>query len=157
VQVPQRFYRSIKKDVSADVYISEFPERIFKGFVARYAKALNPTARTLLTEVHIHNPDYELFVGLYADVKFLLKPENTYFLIPTSAVIIRGDGPKVATLEADDRVALKNVTLGLDHGKMMEIISGIQEGEKIITNPSERIVEGQRVATMGQQFPPAPH
>ncbi len=144
VNVPQRFFRSIKKDIVADVYISEFPEKVFKGFVARYAKALDPIARTLLTEVHIHNPEYELFVGLYADVKFLLKPDNVYFLIPTSAVIIRADGPKVAVLDENDIIHLKNVTLGLDHGKMMEITSGIQENEKIITNPSDKIMEGKK-------------
>lgn len=144
VNVPQRFFRSIKKDIVADVYISEFPEKVFKGFVARYAKALDPIARTLLTEVHINNPEYELFVGLYADVKFLLKPDNVYFLIPTSAVIIRADGPKVAVLDVNDIIHLKNVTLGLDHGKMIEITSGIQENEKIITNPSDKIMEGKK-------------
>jgi RND family efflux transporter MFP subunit len=144
VNVPQRFFRSIKENVVADVYISEFPEKVFKGIVARYAKALDPVARTLLTEVHIYNPDYELLVGLYADVKFMLKPDNVYFLIPTNAVIIRADGPKVAFLDHHDVIHIKKVTLGLDHGKMMEITSGIQENEKIILNPSDRIIEGKK-------------
>lgn len=150
VNVPQRFFRSIKKDLVADVYVSEFPEKIFKGFVARYAKALDPIARTLLTEVHIHNPEYELFVGLYADVKFLLKPDNVYFLIPTSAVIIRADGPKVAILDENDIIHLKNVTLGLDHGKTMEITSGIEENEKIITNPSDKVIEGKKAQVINK-------
>jgi RND family efflux transporter MFP subunit len=68
VNVPQRFFRSIKQDIVADVYISEFPGKVFKGVVARYAKALDPVARTLLTEVHIQNPEHELLVGLYGDV-----------------------------------------------------------------------------------------
>jgi RND family efflux transporter MFP subunit len=144
VDVPQRFFRSIKRGVFADVFISEFPEKVFKGFVARYAKALDPIARTLLTEIHIYNPDYELFVGLYADVKFLLKPESVYFLIPTSAVIIRADGLKVAVLDENDIIHLKSVTLGLDHGKMMEITSGILENEKIIINPSDKVMEGKK-------------
>ena len=80
---------------------------------------------------------------MYADVKFLLKPDNIYFLIPTSAVIIRADGPKVAVLDENNIIHLKNVTLGLDHGKMMEITSGIQENDKIITNPSDKIAEGR--------------
>lgn len=144
VNVPQRFFRSIKNDIIADVYISEFPEKAFKGIVARYAKALDPIARTLLTEVDIQNPEYELFVGLFADVKFLLKPDNIYFLIPTSAVIIRADGPKVAILDENNIIHIKNVTLGLDHGKMMEITSGISENDRIITNPSDKIVEGRK-------------
>lgn len=144
VDVPQRFFRSIKNGVVADVFVSEFPEKVFKGVVARYAKALDPIARTLLTEVHIANPHYELFVGLYADVKFLLKPDNIYFLIPTSAVIIRADGPKVALLDENDMIQIKGVTLGLDHGKMMEITMGIQENDRVITNPSDRTVEGRK-------------
>jgi RND family efflux transporter MFP subunit len=145
VEVPQRFFRSIKNGVVADVDISEFPEKTFKGFVARYAKALDPIARTLLTEVHILNPNDELFVGLYADVKFLLKPDNAYYVIPTNAVIIRADGPKVALLDENDIVHLRDVTLGLDHGKMMEITSGLQENDRVITNPSDKITENAKV------------
>jgi hypothetical protein len=72
----------------------------------------------------------------------LLKPDHVYFLIPTSAVIIRADGPKVAILDENNTIHIKSVALGLDHGKMMEITSGINENDKIITNPSDKIVEG---------------
>lgn len=145
VDVPQRFYRTIQKGLTADVYVSEFPGKTFKGVVARYARALDPIPRTLLTEVHIDNPDYELIVGVYADVKFLLKPDSPYFLIPTSSVLIRPSGPKVAIIDHDDIVRIKNVTLGLDHGKMMEIMSGIEENDRIVANPSDSIIEGQKV------------
>ena len=142
VDVPQTFFRSIKKDLAAEVFVREFPEKSFKGRVARYAKALDPIARTLLTEIHIDNPDYELFVGLYADVKFLLKPSNPYFLVPTSAVIIQDEGPKLAILDSDNKIHFKPVTLGLDHGKTMEIVSGIEENDRIVTNPSDKLSEG---------------
>lgn len=145
VNVPQRFFRSIKEQEPAEISINEFPEKIFKGFVARFAKALDPIARTLLTEVHILNPDEQLYVGLYADVKFLLKADNVCFVIPTSALIIRADGPKVAILDEKNKVRIRPVTLGLDHGKMMEITSGLSQHDKVITNPSEKIVEGMEV------------
>jgi RND family efflux transporter MFP subunit len=150
VQVPQRFFRSIKEGITADIQIREFPEKIFHGFVARYAKALDPIARTLLTEVHILNPHNELYVGLYADVTFHLEPANTYFIIPTSAVIVRAEGPKVAKLNSQNEVEFTPVTLGLDHGKQMEIISGLQEGDRVITNPSDRIIPGAKVEIINE-------
>jgi hypothetical protein len=67
-----------------------------------------------------------------------------YFLIPTSAVLIRGDGPKIAIVDENDIIHFKNVTLGLDHGKMMEITSGVAESEMIITNLSDKIIEGKK-------------
>jgi multidrug efflux pump subunit AcrA (membrane-fusion protein) len=127
------------------VTISEFQGKIFQGKVARFAKALNHTARTLLTEVHIDNPSGELYVGLYANVKFLLKPNEPYFLIPTSAVLIRDQGPQVAVVDENGVVQIKSVVLGLDHGKMMEILSGIKENDKIITILSCKIVQGAKV------------
>jgi len=152
VNVPQRFFRSIKNNLEAEVLVSEFPEKIFKGHVARYAKALDPVARTLLTEVHIDNPNYELFVGLYADVKFLFKPDHIYFTIPTNAVLIRADGPKVAILDKNNTVHFKPVTLGYDHGKMMEITSGLSENDQVITNPSDKITEGSKARILGKKI-----
>ena len=151
VNVPQRFFRSIKTDVLAEVTISEFPEKTFKGFVARYAKALDPIARTLLTEVHVYNPSYELLVGLYADVKFSLKQDSIYFMIPTNAVIIRDDGPKIALLDDENVVYFKTVTLGTDHGKMMEILSGLKENDKVILNPSAKIKEGTKIEVFNSE------
>lgn len=145
VDVPQRYFRLIKEGVKADVVISEFPEKVFKGFVARYAKALDTTARTMLTEVHIPNHDNQLFVGLYADVNFLLQPINTYFQIPTNALIIQDEGSKVAVVDADNIIHIKSVKLGLDHGKMMDIITGLSENENIVLTPNDQIKEGVRV------------
>lgn len=145
VNVPQRFFRQIQKNLAAEVTINEFQGHVFAGKVARYAKALDPIARTLLTEVHIKNPKGELYVGLYAQVKFLLKPETPYFLIPTSALLIRAQGPQIAIVDANHIVHIKPVVLGLDYGKMIEIISGLQEHDQIITVLSDKIVEGAKV------------
>lgn len=144
VNVPQRFYRMITEGLHCDVIINEFPNRIFDGIVARFAKALDPVARTLLTEIHIPNSNYELYAGLFANVTFKLKPNEKYFIIPTSALIIRSDGPKVAVLMGNDIIHIKDVKLGIDHGKYMEIISGLNENDRLILNISDKIVEGAK-------------
>ncbi len=142
VNVPQNFYRLIKDGQTADVTIREFPNKVFKGTVARTAGALDPVARTLLTEVHVDNKDGLLTRGLYANVTFRLIPDVAYYIVPFSSVIIVDAGPKMAIVDDQNKVKIVDVTLGKDDGKTIEITSGIKENDKIILNPNEKIKDG---------------
>ena len=93
VDVPQTYFTQIKDGLEAEVTILELPGRIFKGKVTRFAKALDPTARTLLTEVDVENPEKILYPGLFGNVKFVMIPNEINFIIPTTAVIIRSGVP----------------------------------------------------------------
>lgn len=146
VNVPQYFYRLIVNGLQTEVTIREFPSQKFKGTVVRSAGALDPIARTLLTEVHIDNREGLLMAGLYAEVKFSLIPDTEYFIVPTKAVIIHNTGPEIAVLDGNDIVEIKRVKIGRDYGKTIEITSGIQENETLITNPNDKIKPGVRVS-----------
>ncbi|MDB6081594.1 MAG: hypothetical protein JWO53_866 [Chlamydiia bacterium] len=145
VNVPQCYFRSIQEGVEGTARIREFQGRAFTGTVVRYAKALDPTSRTLLTELHIDNKNGELLSGLYAEVSFILKPDQPYFVVPVAAIIIRAGEPQVAVLDKKDVVHLKTVKIGLDYGKAMQIVDGVNENDRIVTNPSEKIIEGAQV------------
>lgn len=148
VNVPQYYFRSIHNGLTADVIIREFPERVFKGVVARNARALDPTARTLLTEVHIDNKEGILFPGLYAMVNFNLVSDTVRFIVPTAAVIIRADTPQLALVNAEGIVQLKPVRISLDKGSQMEIMDGLKEGDEIVINPNEKIKDGVKIQVL---------
>ncbi len=145
VDVPQPFFRLIQPGEKADVLIKEFPGRVFNGWVARTSESLDSMSRTLLTEVHVINEDGALITGLYTDVKFHLIPNEPSFIIPTTALVIREGPPQVAVLNEANVVRLQNVTIGRDYGKSIEIVWGLNEGERIVTNPTDRIREGTQV------------
>ncbi|HXF29349.1 MAG TPA: efflux RND transporter periplasmic adaptor subunit, partial [Chlamydiales bacterium] len=145
VEVPQAYFESITEGVEGKVTIREFPNREFSAKVKRYAKALDPVTRTLLTELHIDNKNGELLAGIYADVTFTIPPQFPVFVIPTQAVIIRQGPPEVAVLDKDDIVHLKTVRIGQDLGKTFTIEEGITANDRIVTNPSEKIKEGTKV------------
>lgn len=145
VYVPQNYFRAIKEGVEAQVHIREFPERTFKGIVTRYAKALDPVSRTLLTEVDIENKDRIIYPGLYTELTFFVQPDAPYFILPSSSLIIRTGEPRVAVLDENNVVHLQIVTLGRDYGKEIEILTGIKPGDKVVINPTEKIVGGVKV------------
>ncbi len=143
--VPQNYFRQIKEGITADVIVQEFPDKIFKGTVTRYAKALDPVARTLLTEVDVENSEGLLYAGLFARLKFLIHPDTINFIIPTTALIIRSGFPHVAVIDDHHIVHFKQVAIGRDYGSHVEITSGLQKNDRIVTIPSNQVQEGAKV------------
>jgi RND family efflux transporter MFP subunit len=153
VQVPQNYFRLIKEGLEAEVSVQEFPDKIFKGTVTRFSKALQPNARTLQTEIVVKNEGKLLYPGVYARAKFILKPDTVNFIIPTTALVIRAGFPHVAVVNDKNIVRMKRVQIGHDYGKFLEIISGLEEGERIITIASTAIADNVEVEIIGSKSP----
>ncbi len=151
VNVPQNYFHLIKDGMEAEITIPQFPKKIFTGRINRNAGALDPIARTLLTQVNIDNKKGELLPGLYSEVKFKFKPEKMNFIIPVEAVIIRSGPPYVAVVDANNTLHFKEVKIGRDYGATVEIVEGLSDGEEIVTPATDRIRNGMAVRKAAQK------
>jgi RND family efflux transporter MFP subunit len=167
INVPQSYSRSVTAGLGTELQIPEFPHRMFPGKVARTAGAIDPTSRTLLTEVQVPNPTGELLPGAYATVHFHLKLVEPPLTIPPNTLLFRSQGTQVATVTGQNTVHLKSIVIGRDLGTSMEVLDGIGAGDNIILNPPDSIGEGDAVEVTqapspGQSAPaasaaPQPH
>ncbi len=153
VNVPQTYVRSIQPGQEVRVLVPEYPQRPFVGKIASTAGALDPTSRTLLTEVRLRNDDHALMPGMYAQVKFSLAPADTVWVVPATALISRAAGPQVATVQADGTVHYLGVQLGRDLGPSLEIVSGLSGHERLVVSPPDGLKEGGRVAVEEARAP----
>ena len=96
-------------------------------------------------QLMVDNADGELMPGGYANVHVDLAGGAGSFRIPVSALIFDQGGLRVATVGADDRVALKTVTIARDLGSEIEIGSGLQADDRVIAAPPDGIAEGDQV------------
>ena len=147
VDVPQYSSSAVKTGQAVAIGIREFPGRQFVGKVARTSVSLDATARTMKTEIHIANPGMALAPGMFGEVKFTVPRSKNIFLIPSSALVIRSEGPQVVTFDGE-KIEYKKVQLGDDLGKEIEIISGLGGREKLVDNPSDSLHDGTKVATI---------
>lgn len=145
VEVPQTYYRQIQDGIEAEVSVLQFPGKIFTGKVTRFANALDPTARTMTTQVDVENNEGLLYAGIYANVKFLMPPPANNFIIPTTAMIIRSGLPQIAIVGPDNVVTLRDIKIGRDYGSSLEIIDGLHENDNYIVLPTDRIRNGVKV------------
>jgi RND family efflux transporter MFP subunit len=144
VDVPQYASSGVRVGQAVDVNLKEFPGVRYQGKVARTSIALDPNARTLKTEIHIPNADFKLVPGMYADVSFAVqRPKNTV-QIPANALIINSDGTQVITIK-NNKTHYRQVQLGQDLGKEVEVLSGLKKDDTIVINPADTIIEGEQV------------
>jgi len=145
VNVPQTFVRSIAPGQEAQVLVPEFPKHAFVGRIASTAGALDPTSRTLLTEVRLRNEDHALMPGMYAQVKFSLVPADAVWVVPATALIARSAGPQVLDVRRDGTVHYLGVQLGRDFGQSVEVVAGLSGSERLVLSPPDGLKEGMRV------------
>ncbi len=145
VNVPQTFVRSIALGQPATVLVPEYPQRTFVGTVASTAGALDPTSRTLLTEVRLRNDDRALLPGMYAQVKFAVAPADDVWIVPATALVTRAAGPQVIAVRDDGTVRYLRVQVGRDLGSSVEIVSGLGGQERLVTSPPDGLKDGARV------------
>jgi hypothetical protein len=114
-------------------------------------------ARTLNVEVDVDNSKGELLPGAYTEVHLKLKDGIPTLTIPVSALLFRRDGLRIAVAKSDNTAELIPVTLGRDFGDYAEITTGLTGQERVISNPPDSIIDGERlnVQTEKQQTPAA--
>jgi membrane fusion protein, multidrug efflux system len=143
--VPQAYSPAIKNGMPAYITLQEIPGQKFRGTVARTADAIDPTTRTLLTEVDVPNKDGRLLRGSFGEVHFSAKSNAKKVTVPVNAMLFRQEGAQLAVVGADNKVQLRPITIGRDYGTTLEILGGVGLEDRIIINPADSLESGQRV------------
>lgn len=157
VLVPQAYTAQIKVGMKTELALPQFPRRRFPATVATTAQAINTSSRTLLVELHAPNPAGELVPGTYAQIFFELPADADALRVPVSALVFQEHGLQVATLDATNRVVMKNVQIGLDMGATVEIVAGLATADRVIDSPPDSIQTGDLVRVMGDKTTPPGH
>jgi RND family efflux transporter MFP subunit len=145
VNVPQSEAASVRVGITAKLSVAELPGRTFTGTVARTANALDPSTRTLLTEVQVPSSGGVLLPGMYTQVDLSVPRANPPLVIPGDTLVVRSDGPQVARVDSDGTVHFTRIELGRDMGDHLEVLSGVEEGDQLAVNPGDAVREGVKV------------
>jgi RND family efflux transporter MFP subunit len=152
VNVPEEYSRGIKVGMTADLSLTEFPDRKFQGKLVRTADDINLTTRTLLVEIDVDNPTGTLLTGSYAEVHLAIPAQASTFLIPVNTLLFRTEGLRVGIVR-DGKAVLTAITPGHDFGNEIEVVSGLKADDQVIVNPPDSIVSGQQVRIVQATLP----
>jgi RND family efflux transporter MFP subunit len=145
VQVPQSYSAAIHAGEVAVIRVNEFQGKQFPGKIVRTSDSLDPNSRTLLTEIHIPNPNHMLRPGMFSSVKFTLDRTAKTILAPAAIMLFNTAGPQVAVVMPDQTLHFQKVTPGRDYGSTIELLGGVNAGDRAVLNPTDELAEGMKV------------
>jgi RND family efflux transporter MFP subunit len=145
LNLPQIDADSVHVGQKATLIVPDLSGRKFIGTVTRTSNSLDPSTRTLLTEVQVENTGSLLMPGMYTQVDLAVPRKDPPLAIPGDTLIVRSNGPQVAVVGGDGTVHFQLIQLGRDFGDRLEVLSGVREGDQLVVNPSDTIREGAKV------------
>jgi len=144
VYIPQARSEAVKVGQEVQVFKPEAPDKIVTGRIARTAGAIDVATRTLQVDIEIPDEQQFLLPGAYVEVSLPLDSQGR-MILPTNTLLFGSAGPQVAVVQGD-QVLRKSVALGVDYGKSVEIIGGLEPSDQVIVNPIDSITNGQKVS-----------
>jgi membrane fusion protein (multidrug efflux system) len=145
INVPQTFARFVKEGVQADLTLNELPGKKFPAHVTNTAGAIDPSSRTLLTELEVPNETHQLLPGAYAQITLKLVGDTGLVTIPSNALLFRSEGPAVGVVHPDGKVEIRKVVINRDLGDKLQIAQGLSDTDQVIINPSDGLANGVAV------------
>ncbi len=143
--VPQLYAPYIKVGAKAYITLQELPGQKFSAKVARTADAIDQSTRTLLTEVDVPNPDGRLLPGSLGEVNFAVGYGVDKVTVPVNAMLFRAQGAQVAVVGPDNKIQLRQISIGRDYGTTLEVLGGVSPSDQIVINPGDSLENGQQV------------
>jgi len=119
--------------------------RTFTGTVWRFTDKVDTSTRTMDTEIYVKNTDRVLKPGMYASAKLTLDRAPSALAVPVQAVSFAQNKATVWTVKQDNTVEERPVTTGAETPSLVEIVSGLKEGDLVIVGNRSELKSGQRV------------
>ena len=145
IYVPQAYAQNVQTGQDVEVTAPEYPQKVFKGKVTRTADSLDPTARTERVEIQLPSEQGRLLPGMYLSIRFKVQQVEPALIVPANTVDIRREGPRIAVVDAEKKVHYRDIKMGRDFGKTIEVVAGLQGSETIVINPTTDLIEGEKV------------
>jgi RND family efflux transporter MFP subunit len=148
VYVPEQYVSFIHTGEKAFLSFQEFPDQEFTGTVTNVSGGVDPTSKTLQTEIHVPNQNHKLLPGMYAQVKFQCPATVRLPVVPATTVQVRADGNFIFTVDDASHVHMHKIEIGRDLGGTFEVAKGISPGDKAIISPTDQIRDGMAVTAI---------
>jgi len=121
-----------KSGQEAQVTLNAYPDQHWTGRVSVVSAAVDPTTRTLHVRIVLPNPDIRIKPAMFGAIR-LLRSSAQGILVPSTAVVREGNDAYVYVAEGNGRFLRRDVKLGRAVDGTLEILSGLNEGDTIIS------------------------
>jgi len=136
IKVPENYVGALKSGLKAEITNSAF-NKVFKGKVDSISSRIDPSTRSILARILVDNSNFDIIPGQLMTVKIIYNEINQIG-VPESSLTIQGDTAFVYIVN-DDVVEKKNIEIGKRNFGKVSIISGVSEGDLVISEGVSKV------------------
>jgi len=153
--VPEIGVPFVRTGMPVKISVKPFPEIRFDGEVFFVSPTLDAATRRLTLKAWVPNPGRKLQPGLFANLEVELAERPNAIVVPDSAILVDQTGPFVWRVGEDGKAMRAPVEIGLRKASRVEIASGLEAGDRIVSAGTQKVTEGAAVVIAGKA-PEAP-
>ncbi|WP_222427602.1 efflux RND transporter periplasmic adaptor subunit [Desulfobotulus alkaliphilus] len=142
VGVPESDIHAVRRVDTFSVRINALEGRTFTGTLHRFSRSADGMARLYDLEIRIDNPEEIILPDMFARVDIVKQSKPMALTLPIYAVLSSRDVHSVF-VEKEGRAEKREVTLGMQEGWQVEILSGLTKGERVVVVGQRDLREGQ--------------
>jgi RND family efflux transporter MFP subunit len=151
--VPEAEFPRLRNLTGAEIEIPGSPRPRPAGRLISVGKVVDPASRTFAVVYEFANPDGLIAINQTVSIRLFLSGNREGALVPESALVDDGGRPVVFAQITGESFARRPVTLGSRQGGLVEVVSGVEPGERVVTRGAYLI----RLAAMSTQIPAHGH
>ena len=133
----------VKLTQRVGVKVDTYLDRVFEVKEINISPVMDPLSRKIEVEIKISNPDYLMKPGMFPRVRLLVQRDNT-LLIPREAIMEK-EGRKEVFVVRDAKVHLQKIIIGLERDDLVELLTGLEEGETVVVAGPSDLKDGDKV------------
>lgn len=131
VQVVESDLAQLRVGAKADIHVDAYQEQVFRGEVSSISPTVDPETRMADVEIEVENMDHRLKPGMFARVNLVVQRRDGVLLLVKDS-LIRERGHTRVFVHENGRALLREISLGLEGEKYVEVLRGLREGEEVI-------------------------
>jgi RND family efflux transporter MFP subunit len=151
--VPEDAVEDIHVGAEVQVHVDAV-NRSFVGKIVRLTRDVSLATRTMETEIDVENKNLSLTPGMYANTTLELQRRDNVLTIPVQAVLHNGNRESVLVVDSQNHVQTRDVVVGLQGSRLVQVTSGLNEGERVIAGGQSKYQAGETVKPILEQLPP---
>ncbi len=152
LKIPNAYISSVMPGQVVRVENYALPNRLFFGTIKVVDPAIDPTTRTFRVVGAVENSNLMLRPGMFVTAEIVTESHENAVVIPRRYVLTR-QNRKVVFVEEEGRAQMRNVEPGLEGPELVEILEGLEPGERLITSNYETLRPRTRVRVTGAGVP----
>ena len=147
--LPEKILPQLKEPIKYTAYSKLFPEEKYTGVITNINQRVDTQTRTIKSYALIDNKNGTLRPGLLLNIDIILEEIPDAILVPEQSILTAEDYSYVFVVE-EDISKLKKITSGINNKGMTQILSGINEGDLVVTLGQEKLKDGSKIKLISE-------